>query len=133
MHTYQVIENNPIYKGMPPFTEDFNPYHEEFPLHCYLLLKISTIPMSKILYGKKSQNGKLLEQDFRQYEFKLSGDVSEGWGKMHLFIKDKAHFFNHQQEFENPSEGAWQKIPLTYETMSKMTDDELSIIWTDFD
>ena len=135
MHTYQNIENNPIYKGMPPFTENFHPCHKDFPLYCSLLLNIRNIPMGYILSGKKAQNGRWIEQDFRQYEFILEGNVSDGLGKMYLFIKGKENFFKHQPSFSLhlSHRGRWQKIPLTYETMSNMTEDELSIIWTDFD
>jgi hypothetical protein len=139
MHTYEIREKegtlqmHPFYKGMPEFTKRFHPLHEDFPLYCSLLLKIHTIPMHTILWGKRIKKGELIAQDFRQYEFQLLGNVEDGWGKFHLYIKDKAHFFEHQKAFKSLHDGEWQKIPLTYETMSKMTKEELYIIATDFD
>lgn len=129
-HTYAFVHpSNRIYEGIP---KKHCKSHVELPLYCSLLFKIATIPMGKIIWGKKSEGFKLIDQDFRQYEFDLHSDPSNGWGIMHLYIKEKEHFFK-SQSFELLHNGAWQKIPLTYKTMSKMSQEELSIIWQDFD
>lgn len=131
MHTYQVIENNTIYDGMPKFTDNFHPYHENFPLFCSMLLKISTIPMSNVLFGKTIKDSELIDQNFRMYQFLLNTSIKDAWGILHLYIKDKNYFFKEQALFKTTHN--YQIIPLTYKTMSKMTEEEILIIYRDFD
>ncbi len=131
IHTYSVIENNPIFEGMPKFTADFNPTKEDFPLHCYLLMKIATIPMPRIIEGKRYDGENIIYDTTRVYEFDLN-TKSKNWGIMHLYIKREG-FFNSFNIIKSVSNAKKQIIPLTYKTLSKMSNEELSIIFTDFD
>ena len=111
------------YAGMP---KENSFIHEELPLFCYLLFKIKQIDFTQAIWGKRyTKDGIVDEGHVRKYEF-YEDNI------FYLYIKQKDKFFNHQQEFTETFLG-YQKIPLTYKTMSNMTEEEIGIIYTDFD
>jgi hypothetical protein len=93
------------------------------PLHCSLITKISGIKKGHTI-TRRDNDGNIL----RNYQF----DVFEGVEFFFLLIKGVDNFFLHQQDFMLYSiDKEWQIIPLTYRTMSMMTEDEISIVFRD--
>jgi hypothetical protein len=128
-----VIDGHMSFDGMPNI-DNFNPYDEQTPLYISLLLRIGTIPIYSILIGKThGENLGYKAEDFRQYEFDLDTKKIYKYAVCYLYIKKKDAFFKHQSVFEYPHNGAWQKIPLVWKTMSNMSEEELGIIYTDLD
>tara|TARA_R110000851_G_scaffold243834_1_gene396622 strand:+ start:566 stop:1042 length:477 start_codon:yes stop_codon:yes gene_type:complete len=134
-HPYEGIKNNPMYAGIPDGTEvDFMSQYfvdDTTPLFWSVLFSIKTIPTWRVIWGVKHTYSKLIIQNFRQYEFNLS--EVEGFGTLNLYIKDSNHFFTPQDDYTYLHDGAWQKIPLTYKTLSKMKESEVVTIYFDFD
>jgi hypothetical protein len=128
-------EKNSVLYG--PEFKQWNDELNEPSIHWAILRKISFLQVHQILWGK---TWGLVEEDWRQYEFRL-GEYSPSWGIFHLYIKDKKGFFNPQNEFSykynegllDRAAGEWQIIPITYTTLSRMTDEELMTIYTDLD
>ena len=122
MHPYESM-NHPAYEGMPG--EDLR-LEEDSPLFEYLLYKIRTIPYGTAIWGKRYTKDEIVDEGhIRKYEFQSDGIL-------YLYIKQKDKFFNNQVDFLKTGLGL-QKIPLTYKTMSNMTEDEVGVIYTDFD
>lgn len=118
--------NGYAYKNMPKEALDLN--SEDLPLYMSLLSKISWIEDDTI--GKKYTEDGIIKEKFRLYKYCFN-ESREEYLVLHLIIFYKENFFNSCPEYIQ--DDFLQNIPLTYETMSKMTDKELSIIFTDFD
>jgi hypothetical protein len=123
-----------IYAEMP----NVNLFDPNLPIHFYLLSIVDNIQVTRILWGKdffNTKDGSLdyREASYRQYEFQLNKEKADEYGILHLYIKDKNKWFKNQEDFKYMHGRMWQKIPITYRTLSRMTEDELSIIYFDFD
>lgn len=119
------------YKGLPEFTEDFNPHKEDFPLAGLILFKIGNLRMSDLLNGKDKNNQEINE---RKYEFKLFGEsVEDGKGLFHLYLSNETNFLEHKDGYRYPHGNLTQAVPLTFETLSKLTEKEQLLIYFDLD
>lgn len=88
-----------------------------------ILYQISSIDLSKILWNR---------DDTRQYEFDLE-PLSKTFGLYFLYNKSKENWFAMQDGFEIVHSGRTQKVPITFETLSKMTLEEQMVIYKDLD
>lgn len=130
LYNYQLSKQypSPAFEYMPDFEGDL-----ERDLSAYLTMKVFSFKVWDIFWGKTIDTitKKLIEQDFRQYEFNL--DAKKGAELLLLIIKEKEKFFTHQQPFYYLHDKQWQVIPIKYSTLKGMTDAERSIIYWDFD
>lgn len=123
MHYPYLSMFSAAYEGMP---KENTFLHEDLPMFCYLLLKIKEIDFTQSIHGKRYTKDSIVDEgNIRKYEF-WQDEI------FYLYIKQKDKFFKHQEEFTQTFLG-YQKIPLTYKTMSNMTEEEIKIIYTDFD
>jgi len=99
-----------------------------------ILEKVYSIPLNAILWGKELVNNQLIEITERQYEFDLNPD-SRTYMLLRLFIQHPQRYFTspHAQTLEIHPLTKFQIVPFTYDTLSKLTYQELEIIWQDFD
>lgn len=97
-------------------------------LHCQLLLeKVNGIAFHHILFGKTVDS---IPEEYRQYEFDLDKN-SPTYRKLKLFIKDPNHFFSYCTKTIH--HGRWQVIVFELMELLKLSNEELYIIWVDFD
>ncbi len=68
----------------------------------------------------------------RQYEFKLDEDAHKrGWAFFNLFIKTKDQFFKPQTPYYYLHNESWQVVPISFEVLMEMTDQEIMILHHD--
>lgn len=127
MNRYRHLNDKDVYRGMSENHEGFE---------ALILRQLMGFPISKILHGKNAINGKLVPNMTRQYEFRLHGDRgSEYQYCCFLYVKGEDNFFKSEgaNTLEPIHGGYMQQIPLVYPILSKMTEEELKIIWFDLD
>lgn len=98
-----------------------------------ILGKISSINASTILFREEGRLGTRNLVGERQYEFYLHPDGELDFLKFYLIIKNKIDFLTHQSSFSYSSSRNWQRVPIDYQTLSKMTDEELFLVYSDLD
>ena len=108
-----------IYDGMP--TPE-NP--EDLPLAALILQQIKPLDFAvPLIYGKNSKGEKV---NHRRYGFKVSGEIADGWGFFYLYIIGEENFLEDKGYRYTPL--GLQAIPLTYQTISQLSDEEQRMI-----
>lgn len=132
-YNHQMLMSPEIFEGM-----DTNVLNEQNPpLFLYLLTKkIKRIPLYQIMDGKKEIKIKgrfSLETIYsRSYEFQLN-DQEPYFLHLLLILKNKDDFFPDIPDAYISDFTGYQIIPLSYSSMSKMSKEQIRIIWVDFD
>lgn len=120
--------NSIIFEGWSRNDNGSLVFNEDSHLACSIIKSIASMSISKILWGKTSR---LVEEDFRQYEFNLNS--ISNFKLCFLYVKGNEHWFTHQDCFKIVDNGSTQKIPITYQTLTAMTEEESAKVYWDFD
>ena len=111
-----------IYDGM---ATPENP--ENLPLATLILQQIKPLDFAvPLIYGKNNKGERV---NHRRYEFKVSGEIADGWGFFYLYIVGEENFLEDKGYRYTPL--GLQAIPLTFQTISQLSDDEQQMIYND--
>lgn len=111
-----------VYDGMPiPKSKS------ELPLAALILQKIKLLDLAVPLTYGKDKDGKKVNH--RRYEFKLNGEIKDGWGLFHLYIVSEEHFLD-DKGYYYPS-SIIQAIPITYKSLNQLSVEEQKMIYLD--
>lgn len=118
---YQFMSSR-VYDGMPTPENS-----ENLPLEALILQEIRALNFSTpLIYGKNNKGERV---NHRRYEFKTSGEIEDGWGFFYLYIVGKENFID-DKGYRYPC-SIMQAIPISYQSLSLLSNDEKQMIFQD--